>query len=440
MKLSYPKPGFIALLAALASPPLAHANIIEANMVSLEVKLRGQLLAENTDYGSGAAFEGNRTDLRFARFRLTLTGMMDETYGFQINTTSITSSTKTGSTGYAVSGQDTDSNDGNIRLHDGYFIANYYDWLNFKIGLTKIPLTRGNLDGCFDPLTMDRSAFIFSAYGTVPAKTSRDIGITSWGKLADNRVVYQASVFQGREGITRMTHPFTLASVTSSSTPNENFMYVGRVHYSFLDKEAASGYEGSYLGELKVLTFGVGAAYEPAAVFKNVTAAGAVLDKETVDYTAFTADVLFEYPTPMGNFTLTSAYLKNHFDDAYKTNFNPGDRLANIAGLNGQKEGWYVRTAQLLPYTIGKKGKLQPFAYYEKWDLAQIAGVTEQTITQKALGFNWFITGNNNVRFTFEYQRNQFAKPTAYPTGVVMSSVGTHTANTCIRGMFQVAF
>lgn len=426
--------------AALFAPLATQANIIEGNMISLEVKLRGQLLAENTDYGSGTTFDGNRTDLRFARFRLTLTGMMDENYGFQINTTSITSSTKTGSTGYGVSGQDTDSNDGNIRLHDGYFIANYASWLNFKIGLTKIPLTRGNLDGCFDPLGIDRSAFIFTSYGTVPAKTSRDIGVTSWGRLVDGRVVYQASVFQGREGITRLTHPFTLASVTSSPTPNENFMYVGRVHYSFLDKEAASGYEGSYLGELKVLTFGVGGIYEPAAVYRNVTSAGVVLNKETVDYTAFTADVLFEYPTSTGTYTLTSAYLKNHFDDAYKTNFNAGDRLANIGGLNGQKEGWYVRGGYILPQTIGKRGKLQPYAYYEDWDFAQISGVTEQNIKQRAVGFNWYITGNNNVRLTFEYQRNKFAKPTAFATGNVTSSVGNNTANTALRTMFQVAF
>ena len=73
-------------------------------------------------------------------------------------------------------------------------------------------------------------------------------------------------------------------------------------------------------------------------------------------------------------------------------------------------------------------------------DFAQISGVTEQTITQKALGVNWYITGNNNVRFTLEYQRNKFAKPTAFANGTVSSSIGNNTANTAIRGMFQVAF
>jgi hypothetical protein len=440
MNLSTNRLGLLALIAALATPASVQAIVIESSMETLEIQLRGQILAENTDYGSGTAFEGNRTDLRFARFRLTLTGMLNETYGFRINTQSITSSTKTGSTGYGVSGQDTDPNDGDVRLHDGYFIANYHDWLNFKIGLTKIPLTRANLDGCFDPLSIDRSAFIFTAYGTVPAKASRDIGVTTWGKLADSRVVYQASIFQGREGVTRITHPFTLVPATSSPTPNENFLYVGRVHYSFWDKEAASGYEGSYLGEMKVLTFAIGGMYEPAAVYRNVTSAGVVQNKETVDYSAFTADMFFEYPTSIGTYTLTAAYLKNHFDDAIKTNFNAGDRLANIGGLNGQKEGWYARTAYLFPQTIGKKGKLQPYAYYENWDFALISGVLDQNIEQSAIGINWYITGNNNVRFTAEYQHNKFAKPTAYANGTVSPSVGTNTENTAIRAMFQVAF
>ncbi len=439
MKLSLTKLGTLACFAALAVAVPAQADILEADMQSLRVQLRGQLMIENTDYGTGTDQRGDRTDLRFARFRLTITGMKDDTYGFLINTTSITSGTKTGVTGYGVSAQDTDSNDGNIRLHDGYFIANYYDWLNFKIGLTKNPLTRGNLDGCFDPLTIDRSAFIFSAYGTVPAKASRDIGVNTWGKLADGRVVYQAAVFQGREGFTRTTNPMNQSTVVSSQTPSDNFLYVGRVHYSFWDKEDTSGYEGSYLGDLKILTFGVGAALERAAVYKNVTSAGLVQNSETADYTAFTADMLFEYPTPSGTYTVTSAYLKNHFDDAYLTNLNPGDRSANIASVNGQKEGWYVRAAYLLPQTFGKAGKLQPFAYYENWDFAVIAGVTEQNIKQKAVGFNWFITGNNNVRFTAEYQINEFGKPTALASGTGVNPAG-FTETKTIRAQFQVAF
>ncbi len=62
-------------LTGLLAVATAQADILEANMVSLRVQLRGQLLAEATDYGSGNDRLDDRTDLRFARFRLTITGM-----------------------------------------------------------------------------------------------------------------------------------------------------------------------------------------------------------------------------------------------------------------------------------------------------------------------------------------------------------------------------
>lgn len=442
MKLTPSKLGALVVLSGFLGAAAAQADVLEANMVSLRVQLRGQLLAEHTDYGGGNNRLNDRTDLRFARFRLTLTGMMDETYGFQINTQSIVSTTKGGITGHSLSGADTDHNDANIRLHDAYFIANYSDWLNFKIGLTKLPVTRGNLDGCFDPLGIDRSMWSFSGYGTTPLKASRDMGVSAWGKLLDGKSVYQVGVFQGREGFTRTTHPFSGATVNSSMTPSDDFLYTARIHYSFWDAEASSGYEGSYLGDMKVLTIGVGGAYEANAVYKNVTSAGVVQNSQTVDYTYFTADLFFEYPTAAGTYTLTSAYIKSDFEDVHYTNLNPGDRLSNYGGVNGQREGWYVRGAYLLPQTIGKEGKLQPYAYYEKFDVAALAGVTDQTVTQKAFGINYYIRGQN-VRLTLEYLKNEFAKPTGMVGGLVNSSnqpINLYSENTNIRTMFQVAF
>lgn len=432
-----------ALFGFLATTPVHAQTDIVTDMLSLRIQLRGQLLAEHTDYGTGNDRLGDRTDLRFARFRLTLTGMFDSTYGFQINTQSLTGTTKAGITGHSISSADTDNNDANIRLHDAYFIANYNEKVNFKIGLTKIPMTRGNLDGCFDPLGIDRSMWSFSGYGTTPIKASRDMGVNLWGRAFDRRTVYQFAALQGREGFARTTHPFSGATVTSSQTPSNSLLYVGRVHFSLLDKEAdGSGYQGSYLGDQKVLTFGVGFGHEPEAIYKNVTSAGVVSNEETVDYNAFTADMMFEYPTASGTYTLTSAYLNVDFDDVHKTNLNPGDRLTNYGGVNGQKKGWYARAAYLFPQEFGKEGKLQPYGYYEKWDVAALTGVTEQTVTQKALGFNYYIRGQN-VRFTGEYLVNEFAKPTGMVGGRVNASnqpIDLFTENKNIRAMFQVAF
>jgi hypothetical protein len=318
---------------------------------------------------------------------------------------------KQGGLGYGVTAQDTDWNDRDVRIIDGYGIANFSDAINFKIGLTKIPLTRANLDDCFGPLSLDRSMFVYSAYGSSPAKFSRDLGIVAWGGFRDDKLRYFAAVMQGREGMTRTTHPFSGATVTSSIEPKSSFEYVGRVHYAFLDAEPGSGYMGSHLGESKIFTVGGGFAYEPSAVYKNVSAAGAVLNDETVDYSAIAADVMFEYPGKAGTITANAQYLKTDFEDAYKTNFNAGDRLANITGLNGQKNGYFLKAAYLFPGKLGKQTLVQPYVNYEDWSFAHLLGIDEQKISQYGGGVNLYIR-QQDVRLTAEYLKTTFDKAT----------------------------
>jgi hypothetical protein len=279
-------------------------------------------------------------------------------------------------------------------------------------------LTRANLDDCFGPLTLDRSMFVYSAYGSSPAKFSRDLGAVAWGGLQDDKLRYFAGVFQGREGLTKTNHPFSGAVVTSSIEPRSAFEYVGRVHYAFLDAEPGSGYMGSYLGDLKVFTVGAGVAFEPDAVYRNVSSAGAVLNNDTVNYKAYAADVMFEYPTRFGTPTLTGQYLKTDFDDAYKTNFNAGDRLANITGINGQKKGGYIKGAYILPVKLPGAGVLQPYAVSEKWEFAHLLGIDGQKITQYGGGINYYIKGQN-VRVTGEFLKTVFDKPTGLIGGRV---------------------
>jgi hypothetical protein len=260
--------------------------------------------------------------------------------------------------------------------------------------------------------------WVYTAYGTSPAKFSRDLGAVVWGNFLDDRLRYYAALFQGREGIVKTTHPFSGATVTSSPEPENSFEYVGRVHYAFLDPEPGSGYEGTYFGDLKVLTIGGGAAYEPNAVYRNVTSAGVVQNLDTVNYTAYAADLMFEYPTKAGVFTVNAQYLKTDFDDAVKTNFNPGDRLVNIAGLNGQKEGGFVKGAYILPFKVGPKGRLQPYFLSESWKFAHLLGIDDQKVTQYGGGLNYYIQ-RQNVRLTFEYLKTEFDKETGFIGGRV---------------------
>ncbi len=385
---------------------------------SLTFEVKGQVFSETTDFGTGQDRQGSRTDIHFQRLRLSISGTLDNTWGFKFQTCGACGTSKQGALGYAITAQDTDWNDRDIRIIDAYATAHFADALNLKIGLTKLPLTRANLDDCFGPLSQDRSMFVYSAYGTSPAKFSRDFGAVAWGGFNDDKLRYFAGIFQGREGMTAAVHPFTGATVKSSIEPKNSFEYVGRVHYAFLDAEPGSGYMGTYLGQYKIFTIGGGAAYEADAVYKNVTPTGALVNEDTVNYSAYAADMMFEYPGAFGTVTATAQYLKTDFQDAYKTNFNAGDRLVNIAGLNGQKHGYYVKGAYLLPGAVGSEGLLQPYVLSEHWTFAHLLGIDGQKVTQNGAGLNYFIR-QENVRLTFEYLKTTFDKATGFVGGRV---------------------
>lgn len=424
----------LVIVLATASPAMAADP-------TFNFEVKGQVFSETTNFGTGVDRTGSRTDLHFQRLRLVVTGMFDDTYGFKFQTCGACGTSKQGALGYALTAQGVSEDDRDIRIIDGYAIANYSEQFNLKVGLTKIPLTRANLDDCFAPLSQDRSMFAYTAFGTSPAKFSRDIGGVAWGGFFDDKLRYFAGFFQGREGITQAVNPFGGATVTSSPQPKSTLEFVGRMHYAFLDAEPGAGYQGSYLGELKVLTIGGGYAYQGDAVYRNVTSAGVVQDNQTANYSAYAADIMFEYPTKAGTFTATGQYLKVDFDDAYKTNFNPGDRLVDIGGLNGQKNGGYVKAAYILPIKIGKDGKLQPYVLYEDWKFAFLLGVTDQKIKQTGGGINYYIHGQN-VRLTAEYLTTDFDKLTGFVGArvnpVTFAPIDKIKKYNTFRMMFQV--
>jgi len=428
--------GAIAL-TALSFSTVAQAQDIPDWVKNININLKGQVFSETTDLGAGADNRGSRNDIHFQRLRLTLSGKFDDVWGFKWQSCGATGTSKMGSLGYGVTGQDTNPDDRDVRIIDAYVTADLSDALNFKIGLTKIPLTRANLDDCFAPLSQDRSMFVYTAYGSSPAKFSRDMGAVAWGGFFDHKLSYSLGAFQGREGFTSVAHPFTGVTYKSSIQPKNSLEYVGRVAYAFLDAEPGSGYAGSYLGQSTILTIGGGIAYQPSAVYKNVTNTGLIQNGDTVDYKAIAGDFLFEYPTAKaGTFTLTGQYLKNDFQDAYLTNKNPGDQLANIGGLQGQKEGNYIKGAYLLPMTVGKEGLIQPYVLAENWRVASILGVTNQRITQNGAGINYYVHGQN-VRFTVEYLKTKFDTPTNL-VGDVAGTTPKITSYNTYRMMLQI--
>lgn len=292
--------------------------------------------------------------------------------------------------------------------------------------------------------------FVYSAYGASPAKFSRDLGGVAYGRFFEDKLTYYAGVFQGREGSSAVQNPLDGKTYISSNAPKTMLEYVGRITYDFLDSEGGSGYQGTYFGEKNVLNIGFGMAYQPDAAYKNVTTApaanpanntygSAVTNSETVDYTAYAVDMMYEQKLPAGVITVTGQYLKTDFEDAYKTNTSVGDHLAVVAGMNGQKEGGYGKLAYILPFSVGKVGKIQPYALYEYWEFARLLGKNHQIINQYGGGINYYISGDNRVRFTGEFLKTDFNQATSLPVGGMAALANVKTFDT-FRMMLQVVF
>lgn len=356
-----------ALLVS-AAKSFAGPQIDFGNDGFLRADIKLQFFAENASIGSGQNGLGDRTDMHFQRMRLTLTGMLDDTWGGQFQTCGNPTTTKS-ALGYMKDSSMNDPNDRSVKIIDAYIIGNFANYAHMKLGLTKIPLTRENLIDCFAPLEMDRSMYVYTPYGNSAETFSRNFGIVMWGTFFENHLKYWLGIMQGREGSanwslnspTNVTVPNKMgympsgvSGVTSLQPSNTNLMYVARIHYSFLDPEpGGSGYLGTYFGKKKILTLGVGAMIQPNAVYKNVNAPNynsysnvytygyvpaygtpltpgymsaqnaknQLINGDTASMKAFAADLMFEYPFEnIGTLTTTAQYLAVNFDNAYIAN------------------------------------------------------------------------------------------------------------------------
>jgi hypothetical protein len=350
----------------------------------LNIEYQTQIRAAWRDMGSGPAGDEATTDVYFRRNRLSFLGMANDTFGgavqFEYN-----GGRKINDLG--VSAKDSDLE---FTLLDAYATATVSNGLQFRVGKTKQVLTREIQEGCFDPLTADRSNFILGPFSSNIwnyNKTTRDNGVTALGNLFGDVFQYRLAVMEGNN--------YSYGGITKPD--GMGYRYTGRVHVSLLDPETGWGYRGSYLGKKKVLTLGAGYETESNAVYRD----SAPTTTEGSNYTAYTLDVFYELPTDSGIYTLSGAYLKADFDGA-------GTRgVAGATGVNGEKNGGYWKGAYML-------GKVQVFGRYEKWSFASLGPVLGQVITATSEGVNYYIKGQN-LRLTLEVSQTAFEKATTVP-------------------------
>jgi hypothetical protein len=366
---------FLALVSLpwLAPRPAYAGPTLEVNDEAwLKINYEMQLHGPWRNTGSGPAGTGATTDIYFRRNRLTLAGQMTNAVGF---VASIQHLGDRRISDLSVSEQP----ERDFDVLDAFVTAEFHDAFKLRAGLTKDQLAREHDEGCFFPLSLDRSLFIY----TPLPRNSRDYGIVAWGNALGARLQYRLAAMKGND---------------SDADPGSSLRYTGRVHVSLFEPESSIVYRGTYLGEKRVLTFGAGYQLEPDAVYGNVSAR--TLAK---GYQAWTLDGFFEYPVPsVGTFTVSGAYLQTDFDGAYKG----GDPDPRSTGINGEKSGWYAKAGYLLPMKIGP-GSLQAFARLETWSFAELSGIVDQEIRWAALGVNYYLRGQD-LRVGLEYSRNDF--------------------------------
>jgi Phosphate-selective porin O and P len=360
-------------------------------MINYEMQLYGQW--RNT--GSGPDRSGDTTDIFFRRNRFSLIGQVTDTYGFTLAVQQQADKRIQDLEVSDIPGKDFD-------VIDAFFRGDFTDAFRVRVGLTKDPLIREDNEGCFFPLSVDRSLFI---YTDLP-RLNRDFGVVIWGNLMDAKLQYRAAVMKGNQ---------------DGDNPKSQLRYTGRVHLTLLDPESSLVYRGTYLGKKKVLTFGAGYQFQPDEVYANLAA-------KTLpnDYQAWTFDGFFEYPTTAGTFTVSAAYLKTDYDGAYKG----ADPDPRSIGENGEKKGWYAKAGYLLPNKVGP-GEMQFFGRYEEWKFAQLSGIFDQKIKWWAGGVNYFIKGED-LRVTVQYSKTDYDKQD--PTNPNTQNFDTVTA------MFQFLF
>ncbi len=350
----------------------AVAQQVAETLSTIKLNYAFQLYGQWRDTGSGPNGTDSTTDIFFRRNRLMLSGQVTDLYGFYA-----AFQFEGDQRIFAESVANTPQK--SFDVIDTFFYADFTDAFRIRAGLTKDPLIREDNESCFEPLSVDRSLFV---YTDLP-RLNRDFGVLLWGNIADALFQYRISAMKGDD---------------SSNDPKSNLRYTARVHVSLLDPEYSLSYKGTYLGKKKVLTIGAGYQKEPDAVYGNV--AGLNMAK---DYSAYTYDVFFEYPTPAGTFTASGAYLKEDFQGAYQ---GP-DPDPRSVGLDGEKKGWYAKAAYLLPNKIGP-ADFQIFGRYEKWRFAELTGIFNQQIQWSAIGINCYFKGQD-LRLTLEYSLNDFA-------------------------------
>ncbi len=221
-------------------------------------------------------------------------------------------------------------------------------------GLLLPPLCRNCVESAGALLSLDYGSYSFTESAPTQSSVGRDTGVLAKGYLADGHFEYRAGVFQG------FRQPASTGKPISGNAPR----LTGRVMYNVWDTESGYTYAGYYLGNKRVLSFGVGADHQSR-------------------YKAYSADGFISLPTAG----------KNAFNgELTLLRFDGGTFFTAIPQQNDgtAQIGYYVAQAKVMPWARAERQSFKPAAN---------KGATNN---RQQVGLTWFPNANNfNLKFAY---------------------------------------
>lgn len=266
---------------------------------------------------------------------------------------------------------------------------------NIWAGRMLTPSDRSNLDG---PYFL--SSWLYPGLvAQYPSQLAgRDTGVTAWGKLDDNHLIYSFGAFEGHN------------NYSQASSQDDNLLYAGRIQYDFWGQGMTPAYytASTFYGK-EYLSIGFASQYQKNGV-GSMNAKG--------DYLGYSADILFEKDVGIGYLDVEAGLYKFDTDDksdVSKTLLSTTPSLtANVGGIR-QGKAYLLSSALLFPQQVGW-GKLQPYFRYQKFDADSTSGdggllsvdVLSSVSKQYDYGVHYVIDGHN-ARLSATYTKNEFS-------------------------------
>ncbi len=277
-----------------------------------------------------------------------------------------------------------------IAIRDAWIVFRLHDALNIQAGRMYVPLTRQyGTTSTKNMLTTDLPFLQGGVRGNIfyASKVGRDDGVTVWGNPLNGLLQYRFMVSEGVEG---------------ASNPHDSQRFVGRVSVNFLEAERGWFNQGTYLGQKKVLSVGIGADYQPKLALGGT---------QEMDNRVLLVDMFLDYPLKAGALTVESSY--GDIQHATQTH-----NLSHLArGRNGKT--WYVQGGYLLPGALGE-GRLQPYVRHEL--VSVMDGGTTHFYTA---GLNYYLRGHNaKVSFDYSFVNQEAGGRPDQPVVTVQAAIG----------------